>query len=186
MKLSRSRPIALALAAGLVACGSARSPDPSAATPRSPDPSAASPPVLVPVPAKDSFSGQITAATGRFGGDHGNVKVHLQPGSGVTVRTVTVTFAAASCRVQHRCLQLGGKLTGKLTQQAGIPDVGRTFSLTARGIVKPLGRVTALGTVTGVGNVRYGHESLRLTLKGTSGTVVVSASSPQVPSFTSP
>jgi hypothetical protein len=166
MHLFRPRPIALALAAGLVACGSAHNPDPSAA----------SPPVLVHVPAKDSFSGRVVQGSGRFARDRGNVKVLLQPGAGVSVRRVTVTMTGV----------VAGALTGKLTQRAGLPDVGRTFAVTGSGDVKPLGHVTAAGTVTGVGNARFGYETLRLTLHAAGGSVVISATSGQVPAFSSP
>ena len=157
-------PIAITAAAWLVGCGAAVDHDPSAAA------------AQLHVPAKDSFSGRVIQGSGRLAGDRGNVKILLQPGAGVSVRRVTVIVTGVAA----------GTLKGRLTERGGLPDVGRTFALTGSGDVKPLGRVTAAGTVSGVGNARFGHETLRLTLNGAGGSVVMSATSAQVPAFTSP
>ena len=157
-------PIAITAAAWLVGCGAAAGHDPSVAA------------AQLRVPAKDSFSGRVVQGSGRFAGDRGSVKVLLEPGGGLSVRRVTVAVTGA----------LAGSLEGKLTERAGLPDVGRTFTITGSGDVNPLGRVTAAGTVTGVGNARFGRETLRLTLTGAAGSVVISAASGQVPAFTSP
>jgi hypothetical protein len=164
MRLSRSGGLAITVAAWLVGCGAATSHDPSAAG------------AQLHVPAKDSFSGRVAQGSGRLAGDRGNIKVRLQPGAGVSVRRVVITVTGV----------LAGALKGKLTQRAGLPDVGRTFAVTGSGNVKRLGHVTAAGTVTGVGNARFGHETLRVTLDAAGGSLVMSATSGQVPAFTSP
>jgi hypothetical protein len=163
MRLSRPGAIAITFAAWLVGCGAAANHDPSAAG------------AQLRVPAKDSFSGRVQGS-GHFAGDRGNIKVVLQPGAGVSVRRVVITVTGV----------LAGALKGRLTGRAGLPDVGRTFAVTGSGDVKPLGHVTAAGTVTGVGNARFGHETLRLTLRAAGGSLVMSAASGQVPAFTSP
>lgn len=138
------------------------------------------------VPLKDSFAGRISGATGRLIGDQDTLKIELQPGMGVSLRPVTLTLMGSTCRAKRRCLLLSGALKGKIAEEPGIPDRGRTFSISASGVAKPLARVSVVGTVTGVGNARFGHESLRLILTSNAGSVVLSATSAQVAAFTSP
>ena len=178
MRVSRRGTFAIAVAAWLVGCGGALNQGPTSA-------SALGSPGL-PVPPNDSFAGQIAGATARLTGDHDDVKIALQPGSGVGVRRLTIAFTRSTCPAQRPCLLLAGELKGKIAQQPGIPDRGRTFSIAANGDIKPLGRVSATGAVTGVGNARFGRESLRLTLKSSAGTVVLTAQTAELPAFSSP
>ncbi|HWC85464.1 MAG TPA: hypothetical protein VG388_02925 [Solirubrobacteraceae bacterium] len=178
MRFSPSATAAIALAVSLAACAGGGGRTASTAT------ALASPQGRLAL--RDVFVGRASGASGRVRGDKGKVTVELRPGRGQRVRGVTVTFTAPSCPAQRRCLRLAGVLTGKLAEAHGIPDVGRSFAVSARGAITPLASVSAAGTATGVGNVRFGHESLRLTLTSRLGSVLVSAASAQVPAFTSP
>ena len=91
-----------------------------------------------------------------------------------------------SCAAHTACVDLRGKLTGTITERPAAPDVGRTFSIVARGQITPLGAVQASGKVSGTGMIARGRVTMRLTLKASHGSVVVTASSGLVPSFTSP
>jgi hypothetical protein len=178
MKVSRRGSLALAFAAWIAGCGGVLKHDPTSASALGSQGLAVAP--------NDSFAAQLAAATGRLTGDHDDVKIALQPGGGVGVRRLTVTLTRSTCHAQRRCLLLAGELKGKIAQQPGIPDRGRTFSIAANGDVKPLGGVSAIGTVTGVGNARFGRESLRLTLKSSTGTVVLTGQTAELPAFSSP
>jgi len=142
---------------------------------------------MVVTPAKDTFTGKITAATGRFAGDRGLVKILLAPGSGQAVGHVGVTIRGTVCARKVACVALVGKLNGTLTPgPIKVPDVGRSFTVAATGTIKPLGRVSAKGTVHGTGFIANGHESLTLRLTGPGGTVTIAATSGPVSGFTSP
>jgi len=141
-----------------------------------------------PTPAKDSFTGRITAATGKFAGDTGNVRIVLAPGPGQAIRHLGVTLQGTLCAAKTRCVILSGKLTGTLAPgPRRNPDVGRSFLIAATGgVVKPLGHVSATGTVQPTGFIANGHETLTLRLTAPGGTVTIAATSGPVPGFTSP
>jgi hypothetical protein len=67
-----------------------------------------------------------------------------------------------------------------------LPDTGSTFKLRAAGSFKPIGRLTAVGTVHGTGFIDRGRELLRLTLSGSRGLLELIGRSSAVPAFTSP
>jgi hypothetical protein len=135
------------------------------------------------VPAKDSFSGRLASASGRYQHDGGNVSFALHVAKSGNVR---ITLSGRSCSHRANCLDLSGTLFGKLTRVPSNPDVGKSFLLSGVGTVKPLGSVSAGGDVHGTGSIVNGHETLRLTLTGSHGKVTVNAHSPLVPGFTSP
>lgn len=136
---------------------------------------------------KDTFSARITAATGRFAGDHGSMTIYVSaPPSTTGTRQLTLIFAGRRCGTAKHCLDLTGRATGSLTQQRSLPDVGRMFRVSANGSVKPLGRTTLSGTIDGVGLISKGHEQLRLTLTTSRGRITLTGSSPTVPGFSSP
>jgi len=140
-----------------------------------------------PTPAKDSFTGRVTAATGIFARDHGAVTIALAPRPGNALRRLTLTLRGAPCSGKGQCVQLSGKLTGTLAPgPMRVPDAGRSFTIAATGTIKPLGHVSATGTVHGTGFIANGHENLRLLLMRAGGTVTIEATSPPVPGFTSP
>ncbi len=135
----------------------------------------------------DSFRGKITAATGRLAGERGDVRVvlaHAPRGKGST--SVTLSIIAAGCGGQPRCLRLNGRLSGRMTPERSLPDVGHRFEIGARGAITPLGQVEASGTANGTGFIRSGHTGLNLTLHGASGTVTIEGQSGPVPSFSEP
>ncbi len=165
-------------AVGVVACAA------SVAAVGSPTVLAAS---MALTPAKDSFAGKITAATGKFSGDRGAVTIVLAPGAGQAARHLSVTIKGTVCARKVACVPLAGKLTGTLAPGPRTnPDVGRRFTIAATGTVKPLGHVSATGTVQGTGFINNGHESLTLKLTRPGGTVTIAATSGPVPGFTSP
>jgi hypothetical protein len=135
----------------------------------------------------DSFQTRIASATGRLSGHHGHVRIGLFPvASNSATRSLTMTLNPRVCRKTKDCVRLRGTLNGSITRMPSIPDTGSAFTITAHGTVRPLGRVTASGTAHGMGNARFGHETIRLTLTGSGSTVTISGTSAQVPSFSSP
>jgi hypothetical protein len=140
------------------------------------------------VPAKDSFSGRISGATGSYRGDRGTVAIELSvPSNSNKTRPVTATLRGKPCGRARNCLRLSGKLHGTLTAMpARVADVGAQLSLKAAGPVPPLGRTAMKGTVRGTGFITRGHETIQLTVTAPGGTLTVDASSPTVPGFTSP
>ena len=142
---------------------------------------------MVVTPAKDSFAGKITTATGRFSGDRGSATIVLVPGPGQASRHLGVTIKGTVCARKVACVPLVGKLTGTLAPGPRTnPDVGRRFTITGAGTIKPLGHVSATGTVQGTGFIKNGHESLTLKLTNSGGTVTIVGTSGPVPGFTSP
>jgi len=136
---------------------------------------------------KDLFTGRITAATGKFAGDRDVVTIILAPGRGQATRHLTATITGAACTGKPHCVQLAGKLTGTITSgPIRVPDVGRSFAIAATGTIKPLGHVSATGTVQGTGFIANGHESLKLRLTRHGASITIDATSGQVPGFTSP
>lgn len=139
-------------------------------------------------PAKDTFSGSITRATGRLSGDHGNVTILIHVVQSTDrARRIGLTFKSRACGSAKHCLSLSGRLSGTISaRRAGIPDVGRRFDLKLAGTLTGLGQVSATGVVVGVGFIRAGHEMLTLDLRAKVGSVTIAAISPKVPGFTSP
>jgi hypothetical protein len=142
-----------------------------------------------PVPtAADTFHVTVIGATGRFSGDRGSATVLLSHGPGPRNATTSVTMSVhgVRCRSARHCLHLGGQLTGQMTPQRSLADVGRSYVLTAAGSMSTLGHVGASGTAAGTGFIRSGHMRLTLTLRPSGGTVTLSGQSPEVPAFTRP
>lgn len=139
-------------------------------------------------PAKDTFRGHITKATGRLAGDNGRITVLLHVAqSSEGVRKLKLTLSGAPCAGAEHCLRLSGVLSGMLSARpATIPDVGRRYDVSVSGSLSTFSHVSATGTVAGVGFVRAGHEGLTLTLETPRGKVMIVALSPRVPGFTSP
>jgi hypothetical protein len=137
----------------------------------------------------DSFRARISAATGRLTGRHGRVQIGFFPvASNTRTRSLLITVTPRPCREAHGCARLRGTLNGSITQVQSIPDTGSAFTITAHGTVRPLGHVTVSGTAHGMGNARFGHETVRLTLtRGDGGgAVTVTGTSGRVPGFSSP
>lgn len=168
---SRSLGVTVCLAAVLAAGGSAAAAASSAST-----------------PAKDTFHGSITKATGKLANDRGTVTILMHVAQSTdAVRPVALGISGPTCgRAQH-CLRLTGTLSGTISAHpTTIPDAGKRYSLSATGSLAKLGRASATGLVAGVGFIRVGREGLTLELRTRLGDVTVSAVSPKVPAFTSP
>jgi hypothetical protein len=140
------------------------------------------------VPARDAFSGRITARTGSFRGEHGHATADLAvSASGAATRRLTLTVHARLCKMSKQCVRLTGHLKGTITALAGTtPDVGRSFTIRVAGVIKRLGHVRVHGRVRGTGFVRRGRESMHLTATGHAGRFALYAHSPRVRGFTSP
>lgn len=140
------------------------------------------------VPAKDSFQGRITEATGKFKGDHGSVAIYLHvPRSDAATRKLKLTIAGRGCQGTNQCLMLDGAPTGTITTRPGSnPDTGKRFTIEASGTVTPMGQTSVSGTGNGTGFLVKGHEQMRLTLTSADGQITVTAHSAEVPGFTSP
>jgi hypothetical protein len=140
------------------------------------------------VAGKDHFTGRITAATGALRGRGGQLSVDLNaPPSTAPHRRLALTNHAAGCRNAAHCLELGGTVHGTLSRESGrIPDVGSSFAVRATGKLRPLGTVSATGTVHGTGFIAQGYEQLRLSVMTPHGTLTITARSGLVPGFTSP
>jgi hypothetical protein len=163
------------------ACSSARSASSARgeATAASRDPGRARP--------QDTFTAQIDAATGRLRGARGRLTVYLHPGPGSSSRRVTIVLRSARCTPHSRCLSLDGRLSGTITRRSGgVPDTGRSYALSARGRVSPIGSASAAGVVRGTGFVARGRESLLLQLTTPRGSLALRGQSPHVPGFSSP
>jgi hypothetical protein len=139
------------------------------------------------VPARDSFRGRITSATGQFKGDHGRVTIYMHvPESGATTRKLRLTLVGAQCGSAKNCLTLSGAAKGTLTRKSYIPDTGMRFTVQATGTVVPMGHISATGHVHGTGFTPTGHERMHLTLMCPDGQITIDAHSPVVKGFTSP
>jgi hypothetical protein len=137
--------------------------------------------------ATTAFTGSIAAATGRFRGDHGRLRIHLSDGPPTTsVRPATIVLTALRCRERKGCLKLAGRLTGTLVGQPGKPDLPPSFAINAAGKVKPLGHVRSIGLVQGTGFIFRGREKLQLKLTASGGQITIDARSKPVPGFTTP
>ena len=140
------------------------------------------------VPARDAFSGRITAATGLFRNDHGHATADLAVSrSGARTRRLTITVRGRLCNKSKRCVRLTGHLKGTITALAHtIPDTGRRFTIRAGGTISRLGHVHVRGSVEGTGFVYRGHERMHLTVSTDAGRIAIDAHSRLVPGFTSP
>lgn len=139
-------------------------------------------------PARDTFSGQITKATGTFKGDRGRLTILLHVAQSTdAARKLQAAVVGASCGTAKHCLRLSGTLTGTISARPStIPDAGRRWDLKLSGRLNPLGTVSSSGLVAGVGFIRHGHEGLTLTLRTNRGSITLGAVSPLVPGFTGP
>lgn len=137
--------------------------------------------------AKDIFNGRIVNASARFSQDRGRVTVVLGAAhSAAATRHLRLVLESPACARQRHCLRLSGALSGTITAQTSIPDVGRHYELQAGGRITPLGRVSATGEATGVGFIMHGRERLELSIHAKRGQLTIRAQSPLVPGFTSP
>ncbi len=140
------------------------------------------------VPARDAFSGTISAANGVYRGDGGRLSIAISvPAPGPVVRHATFSLNGARCRSGGRCMRLLGTLHGTITVAGpSNPDAGKRYTIAAAGSVRQLGHVRVTGSASGIGFIAQGRESLMLTLHGSSGSVTVSAQSGLVRGFSSP
>ena len=140
------------------------------------------------VPARDAFSGRITARTGMFQGERGHASADLAvAGSRTTTRRLTITVHGRLCDKSKHCVRIAGHLKGTITALADtVPDTGRSFTIRAAGIIRGFGHVRVRGKVDGTGFIYRGHESLRLTATAHAGRLALYAHSRLVPGFTSP
>jgi hypothetical protein len=171
----------IAATAALVAtgCGS------SAATP-SATKTAAAGLVMPRVPARDRFIGGLSDGTGSLAGARDTVEARLQAPGTTGTRRLTLWILTTGCRAGSACAHLSGSLRGALTPERSLPDIGRHYAITAAGSIPSLGAVAATGTVAGIGNIKFGFETLELRLNAKRGSVRLSARSSRVPAFTSP
>ena len=140
------------------------------------------------VPAKDSFRGRITDATGKFKGDHGRVAIYIHaPRSNAATRKLKLTIVGRGCQGASQCMMLSGAPTGTITTKPGSnPDSGKPFTIQASGAVTPMGQASVAGTGHGIGFMVKGREQMQLTLTSPDGQITVAAQSAEVPGFTSP
>jgi hypothetical protein len=147
----------------------------------------AAPALIAPVAPSDLFRGHVTTATGRFRHDSGSFVIDIAASPATSARPLRLTIRGRVCSSSRRCLALGATLHGTLTRlRLGIPDLGSSFAIAARGRTRALGRTRASGTVTGTGFIVRGIESMQLTLAGRGGSIGIAAASSPVPGFTSP
>lgn len=140
------------------------------------------------VPARDAFSGRITASTGLLKGDRGHATADLAVSrSRAATRRLTITIHGRLCDKSRHCVRITGHLKGTITALADtIPDTGRSFTIRVAGIIRGFGHVRVRGRVDGTGFIYRGHESLHLTATGHAGRLALYAHSRLVPGFTSP
>lgn len=138
-------------------------------------------------PPRDSFTGSIVSATGRYSGHHGRVKVYLHPHGSRRTRPTRVVLVGHCSGSSGRCIDLEGAVRGTLSPGGPrLPDVGRDFGLSGAGRLSPLGRVAISGSVSGTGFISHGHELMKLVLRSSSGSVTIQGVSGPVKGFTSP
>jgi hypothetical protein len=140
-----------------------------------------------PAPARHRFAVAVSTGSSKLSGARGAATVLLRTGAGTTTRALRIVFTGDRCHGRTGCVALTGTLKGTITAVAQhIPDAGRQFRVSARGRLSPLGHVTVTGTIRGTGNIRFGQESLQLTVRSGHGTLGVDGRSARVPGFTSP
>jgi hypothetical protein len=76
-------------------------------------------------------------------------------------------------KVAHHQIALNGSVSGPWTVTPGIPDIGSSQTLTGSGTVKPLGQVSASGTLHLTGFIAVGHATGTLTLTNARGSVTL-------------
>jgi hypothetical protein len=86
----------------------------------------------------------------------------------------------------HHHLALQGAIAGTYTTVPTIPDTGMTQQLDGAGNVKPLGAVTAMGTIHMPGFIREGRATGTLTLTNAHGSVTLQLTGPLQPGFSPP
>lgn len=170
-----------AATAALVASGCGHAATTSSTT------TSAAPGVAVPrVPPRDRFTGTLRDGSGSLAGAGDVLEARLQSAAAAGTRRLTLWILSTGCRAGSACVHLSGSLRGRLTPVRTLPDIGRRYAIAARGSLRPVGVVTASGTVSGTGNIELGFETLELTLSGGRGSARLSARSGRVPAFTSP
>jgi hypothetical protein len=123
----------------------------------------------------NSYPGSITSASGRYLGDHGQLKV--DPSGLTALHAGRLVITSAGCHGKPHCLALSGRPTGTLTPAGRQnPDIGRHSTLHASGQVRPLGHVSITGTLQLPGFIICGRETLTMTLTASHGTVSATAS----------
>jgi hypothetical protein len=139
-------------------------------------------------PPRDTFMGSIISGAGAYADRHqAVVKVFIHPHGSGERRLVRLVFASRCGGSSSGCISLNGTAQGRLTgSPRGVPDVGRSYSLSATGRIGSLGRVLIRGEVVGTGFISHAHELLKLTLTAMSGQVTIVAYSAMVKGFTSP
>jgi hypothetical protein len=178
------------LAAGVLAlmggaCGSASSRSPSRPVP--PNQTGTTTSQTNAGAGQDSFRGGVTSASGAYAGEGGRAEVLLHTRGAGSSRPVTLTFRSLPCQGAPQCVQLDGTLNGRIvTRPGGVPDTGRSSSVTATGRLTTLGSVTAAGIVHGTGFISQGHELLELTLRNRSGRITLRVLTGPVRGFSSP
>ena len=96
------------------------------------------------------------------------------------------TTAIVSQRVPRHHIALNGTVSGSWTLNPGIPDVGSSQTLTGSGTVKPLGLVSANGTLHLTGFVAVGRATGTLTLANTLGSVTLQLTGTSQHGFSGP
>jgi hypothetical protein len=91
--------------------------------------------------------------------------------------------ALLSTMASKRQLLLNGTITGSLTSQHTIPDVGSMFALNGTGRIRPLGMVHAHGSFHATGFINQGHAQGELTLSSGVGSVKLQLEGPTQPGF---
>jgi len=152
-----------------------------------------------------TYSGTLTSGTGHYAHSSGSLTITLalKP-TGTTTHSlpprppyaVSLRLHGAPCNSGQRlgaargCLSLSGTLAGSVIEERRVAPVGdipgRLRIVAASGRVSSLGAVVANGEMIGVGFIRRGRRSLRLTLVARLGTVSLTAFGPPVASFTAP
>ncbi len=88
-----------------------------------------------------------------------------------------------TAEARHHVLALSGAVSGFWSQQAGLPDVGASQTLTGNGVVAPLGAVQARGQLQLPGFIVAGVAEGTMDLKNAHGSVTVRLVGPAQPGF---
>lgn len=168
------------------------------------------PAAALPAPSEQivrTYTGGITAATGRYAHAHGRLAIRLALTTGEPFESsdfplrsfahyrLSIVVRGADCRrdrnrkLRRRCLALRGTLRGEgRDEEEHLPDTGGSVRLAAASArVDPLGAVAAKCVIRGVGFIaRRGRRSLTMHITGKAGSVWITASGKPVPPFTPP
>src|SRR5438105_3212880 len=130
-------------------------------------------------PPEHSYTGQISEGHDRYAAANGKVAITIAaPAFTGSSRKLSLTFSGHRCGKTKHGYRLRGKLKGTITPvYGGNPDIGRSFSVKASGKLKPLGRVSADGSIHSPGNILEGRIIMQLTLKTKRGRMTVDAQS---------